>query len=141
MQFVVIAFLLVCVAMMVTLQLAKARTHRRRSVSGEGKAPLFLSREEWPAGRGEKIGDNLCGRDDSCDQHYRATQHIRRKPMITLQSVNSSLGKRAFRLAISLSWHRLTVIIELLRSQYVQRSDTIVVLSQIGSCSDAVGFK
>jgi hypothetical protein len=61
--------------------------------------------------------------------------------MITLPSVNSSLGKRAFRLAISLSWHRLTVIIELLRSQYVQRSDTMVVLSQIGSRSDAVGFK
>jgi hypothetical protein len=29
MQFVVIALLLVCVAMMVTLQLAKARPHRR----------------------------------------------------------------------------------------------------------------
>jgi hypothetical protein len=46
MQFVVIAFLLVCVAMIVTLQLAKARTHRRRSVSEEGQAPLFLYREE-----------------------------------------------------------------------------------------------
>jgi hypothetical protein len=40
--------------MMVTLQLAKAITHRRRSVSGEGQAPLFLSREEWPTGTGEK---------------------------------------------------------------------------------------
>ena len=50
MQFVVIAFLLVCVAMMVTLQLAKARTHRREPQakrSGEGQAPIFLSREEW----------------------------------------------------------------------------------------------
>jgi len=46
MQFVVIALLLVCVAMMVTLQLAKARPHRRRSVSGEGQAPVFLVREE-----------------------------------------------------------------------------------------------
>jgi len=40
--------------MMVTLQLAKARPHRRRSVSGEGQAPVFLVREEWPAGSGEK---------------------------------------------------------------------------------------
>jgi len=49
MQFVVIAFLLVCVAMMVTLQLAQARTHRRETKaqrSGEGQAHIFLLREE-----------------------------------------------------------------------------------------------
>jgi hypothetical protein len=38
-------------------------------------------------GQGKKIGDNLCGWDDSCDQHYRATQHIRRKP-VTAQLIS-----------------------------------------------------
>ena len=49
MQLVVIAFLLVCVAMMVTLQLAQARTHRRVTEakrSGEGQAHIFLLRGE-----------------------------------------------------------------------------------------------
>ncbi|CAD0187187.1 hypothetical protein RUESEDTHA_04099 [Ruegeria sp. THAF57] len=69
MQFVVIALLLVCVAMMVTLQLAKARAHRRRSVAERGRCRSFCSARNDPQGQGKKIGGNLCGRDDSCDQH------------------------------------------------------------------------
>ena len=69
MQFVVIALLLVCVAMMVTLQLAKARSHRRRSAAERGRRRSFCSARNDPQGQGKKIGDNLCGRDDSCDQH------------------------------------------------------------------------
>ncbi|AYE88159.1 MAG: hypothetical protein CMI67_21640 [Pelagibaca sp.] len=69
MQFVVIALLLVCVAMMVTLQLAKARPHRRRSTAERGRRRSFCSARNGPQGQGKKIGDNLCGRDDSCDQH------------------------------------------------------------------------
>ena len=64
MQLVVIAFLLVCVAMMVTLQLAQARTHRRETEakrSGEGQAHIFLLREEWPERAGDKDGGQpLC---------------------------------------------------------------------------------
>ena len=88
MQFVVIAFLLVCVAMMVTLQLAKARTHRRQSAAERGRHRSFCSARNGPQGQGKKIGDNLCGRGDSCDQHYRATQHIRRKP-VTAQLISN----------------------------------------------------
>jgi type II secretory pathway component PulK len=69
MQFVVIALLLVYVAMMVTLQLAKARTHRRRSAAERGRRRSFWIARNGPQGQGKKIGDNLCGRDDSCDQH------------------------------------------------------------------------
>ena len=43
-------------------------------------AALFVSRGMahllFLVGQGKKIGDNLCGWGDSCDQHYRATQHI-----------------------------------------------------------------
>jgi len=68
MQLVVIAFLLVCVAMMVTLQLAQDRTHRRETKakrSGEGQARIFLPREEWHTiflgGVGDKDGGQpLC---------------------------------------------------------------------------------
>ncbi|TDL84877.1 hypothetical protein E2L05_16975 [Meridianimarinicoccus aquatilis] len=89
MQFVVIAFLLVCVAMMVTLQLAKAWTHRRRSAAERGRHRSFCSARNGPQGQGKKIGDNLCDRGDSCDQHYRATQHIWRKRMATSLIVNA----------------------------------------------------
>jgi hypothetical protein len=51
-------------------------------------------------GQGKKIGGNLCGWDDSCDQHYRATQHIRRKPMATSLIVNTD--KRNYEKASSL---------------------------------------
>ncbi|MCI5040348.1 MAG: hypothetical protein MRY81_11780, partial [Donghicola eburneus] len=57
------------VAMMVTLQLAKARPHRRRSAAERGRRRSFCSARNGPQGQGKKIGDNLCGRDDSCDQH------------------------------------------------------------------------
>ncbi|MAQ45946.1 MAG: hypothetical protein CL812_08830 [Confluentimicrobium sp.] len=55
--------------MMVTLQLAKARPHRRRSAAERGRRRSFWSARNDPQGQGKKIGDNLCGRDDSCDQH------------------------------------------------------------------------
>jgi hypothetical protein len=51
-------------------------------------------------GQGKKIGDNLCGRDDSCDQHYRATQQIRRKQVAATGIVNSSLDFAAIRQAL-----------------------------------------
>jgi len=69
--------------MMVTLQLAKALTHRRRSAAERGRRRSFCPARNGPQGQGKKIGDNLCGWDDSCDQHYRVTQHIRRKPVTT----------------------------------------------------------
>ena len=75
MQFVVIALLLVCVAMMVTLQLAKARPHRRRSAAERGRRRSFCLARNDPQGQGKKIGDNLCGRDDSCDQHVMQLRH------------------------------------------------------------------
>jgi len=75
--------------MMVTLQLAKARTYRRRSAAERGRPRSFCSAKNGPQGQGKKSGDNLCGRGDSCDQNYRATQHIRRKPMATSLIVNT----------------------------------------------------
>jgi len=55
--------------MMVTLQLAKTRPHRRRSAAERGRRRSFCLARNSPQGQGKKIGDNLCGRDDSCDQH------------------------------------------------------------------------
>jgi hypothetical protein len=54
---------------MVTLQLAKARPHRRRSGAERGRRRSFCLARNGPEGQGKKIGGNLCGRDDSCDQH------------------------------------------------------------------------
>ena len=68
-SFAATALLLVCVAMMVTLQLAKARPHRRRSAAERGRRRSFCLARNGPQGQGKKIGGNLCGRDDSCDQH------------------------------------------------------------------------
>ena len=58
MQCVVIAFLLVCVAMMVTFQLAKALTHRRRSAAERGSRRSYCPARNGPplifGGTGEK---------------------------------------------------------------------------------------
>jgi hypothetical protein len=42
-------------------------------------------------GQGTKMGVNFCVRGGSCDQHYRATQHIRRKQVAATRIVSSSL--------------------------------------------------
>jgi hypothetical protein len=75
MHFVGIALLHVCEAMMGTLQLAKARSHRRRSVAERGRRRSICSARNGPQGQGKKIGDNLCGRVDSCDQHVMQLRH------------------------------------------------------------------
>jgi hypothetical protein len=76
MQFVVIALLLVCVAARsAVMQLAKARPHQRRSAAERGRRRSFCLARNDPQGQGKKIGDNLCGRDDRCDQHDMQLRH------------------------------------------------------------------
>ncbi|MAN98319.1 MAG: hypothetical protein CMN16_04395, partial [Roseovarius sp.] len=41
----------------------------RRSAAERGRRRSFCLARNGPQGQGKKIGDNLCGRDDSCDQH------------------------------------------------------------------------
>lgn len=76
------------------MALWEAQTHRGRNVSGEGQARIFLSREEWPAGTGEKDrGQRQGNLDELLDEQHVAHATGRKGCHYLCQALNDQRGK------------------------------------------------